>query len=299
MKSAILDLGTNTFHLLIAERNQDKFEILYKTNRPIKLGENITKEDKIIPEAFERALSCLIDFKSKIDEFAVSEIKAMATSAVRSAKNGKEFIATVKAKTGIEIDIIDGEKEAEYIYQGVKLSGAIQGKSLITDIGGGSTEFILCDEKEVFWKQSFNIGASRLMQKFFHSDPLSLDDQTAIEQHLELELRPLKEQIQAFRPEILIGSAGAFETYAEMLDRSFSLESPSGSIDLEAFEKLANQLIKSTHQEREQMDKLIALRVDMIVMATVQTNFILGLTDFKKLMVSTYDLKMGVLACLH
>lgn len=300
MKIAAIDLGTNTFHLIIAEKINDKMNILYKTNKPVKLGEDITKEDRIIPNAFERGVNCLKEFKAALDEYKVVTVRAVATSGVRSASNGQEFIDTVKRETGIRINIIDGEEEANLIYEGVKYSGAIQGKSLIIDIGGGSTEFIFCDEQGFYWKKSFDIGAARLMQKFFKSDPINELDQENIRLHLEETLTELISFGKDFGASTLIGSAGAFETYSAMLNPSIDINRIANApIDIHAYHQLSEKLINATHQERSEMPNLIPLRVDMIVMAAIITNYILAELDFKEIALSTYDLKIGVLQGLN
>lgn len=299
MRYAAIDLGTNTFHLIIAEQSGNKIAIIHKINEPVKLGEEITKNNVIIPAAFERGLNCLKSFRAAINSHQVDKVRAVATSGIRSSNNGQNFIAAVKQQTGIEIEIINGDQEAEYIYQGVKSSGVIMGKSLIMDIGGGSTEFILCDEDEIIWKKSYNIGASRLMQKFFTSDPLSKTDSDAIITHLQEELKALNVIVKEFGPQTLIGSAGAFETYAEMINPTVNLAQISNAeIDLPKYHQLSKQLLQSTHQQRSQMKGLIPLRVDMIVMATLQINYILNQFNFKHMKLSTYDLKMGILASL-
>ncbi|WAC40883.1 exopolyphosphatase [Pedobacter sp. SL55] len=296
MKIAAIDLGTNTFHLIIAEQTASELKIIYKTNQPIKLGEDITKENKIIPAAFERGVNCLKDFKASLDEYNITKIRAVATSGVRSASNGQVFINTVKKETGITIDIIDGEEEANLIYEGVKLSGAIQGKSLIMDIGGGSTEFIFCDENGYYWKKSFDIGAARLMQKFFKSDPISNTDQESINQHLKDTLTELIAFGKEFGATTLIGSAGAFETYAEVIDPTIAIrEMAKAPIAIDAYHQLSKKLIGSTHQERATMPNLISLRVDMIVMASIITDYVLAELNLLQITLSTYDLKMGVL----
>lgn len=296
MKVAAIDLGTNTFHLIIAEKDGDKLTVLYKTNSPVKLGEDITKDNCIIPRAFERGLACLLAFKATLDKHQVTSVRAVATSGVRSATNGQEFIDTVKKETGITIDIIDGNEEAHLIYEGVKLSGAIKGKSLIMDIGGGSTEFIFCDEQGFYWKKSFDIGAARLMQKFFKSDPINSVDQVNIHQHLQETLAELIVFGKEFKATTLIGSAGAFETFSAMLNPSVDINKISkGEIDFASYRQLAEQLINSTHQERTEMPNLIPLRVDMIVMASLITNYVLQELSLKTIKLSTYDLKMGVL----
>lgn len=299
MRLAVIDLGTNTFHLIIAEQNIGELQVIYKTNQPVKLGEDITKDNLIIPAAFERGITCLEEFKTQIDKYEVDVIKATATSGVRSAKNGQAFVEAVRERIGIEIDIIDGDEEAQYIYEGVKWSGAITGKSLIMDIGGGSTEFILCDEENLVWKKSYNIGAARLMQAFFKSDPINETDTNSITNHLAEELKALKIICKEYAPETLIGSAGAFETFAGMIKPDIDIKNTStADIALPAYRKLASKLITSTHQERANMEGLIPLRVDMIVMASILTNYILDELAIKAIKLSTYDLKMGVLQSL-
>ena len=299
MKIAAIDLGTNTFHLIIARIINNSLEILYKVNEPVKLGEDITKENLIIPSAFERGINCLKQFKLALDDYQVDLVKATATSGVRSAKNGLDFVETAKLETGISIDVIDGDEEAQLIYEGVKLSGAITKKSLIMDIGGGSTEFILCDEHELFWKKSYNIGAARLMQLFFKSDPINEFDKQEILNHLTKELGDLKMKCEQFKPETLIGSAGAFETFTQMLFPEFKIKDiSSAEIPYSAYQQLSKKLINASQNERRKMPNLIPLRVDMIVMASILTNYVLSEMNIQQIRLSTYDLKMGVLNSL-
>lgn len=296
MRIAVIDLGTNTFHLIIAETGYAAPKIIYKTNEPVKLGEDLTKDNLIIPTAFERGINCLQKFKVIIDQHKVDQIKAVATSGVRSAQNGQKFVDTVKTLVDIQIDIINGDQEAEYIYNGVKWSGAISNVSLIMDIGGGSTEFVLCDTEKLIWKKSYNIGAARLMQIFFKSDPINDNDLAAIQQHLDQHLQELVNVCQQYQPQTLIGSAGAFETFAEMINWELNIESISQiEINYSAYQELSQALLKATHVERANMPRLIPLRVDMIVMACLLTNYVLDQLSIKHLKLSTYDLKMGVL----
>ena len=296
MKIAAIDLGTNTFHLIIAEKEGNEMNVIYKTNKPVKLGEDITLANQIIPAAFERGIDCLKEFRATLDRYEVTKIRAVATSGVRSASNGQEFIDTAKQATGIAIEVINGDEEANLIYEGVKFSGAIKGKSLIMDIGGGSTEFIFCDEEGFYWKKSFDIGAARLMQKFFKSDPINEIDQQQINTHLNENLTELIDFGLNFNAETLIGSAGAFETYSAMINPSLNLNDvANASIDIGSYHHLSKKLINATHNERTAMPNLIPLRVDMIVMASLITNYVLAALELKKITLSTYDLKMGVL----
>lgn len=301
MRIAVIDLGTNTFHLLIAEIRGQNFEVLYKTNVPVKLGEGRINDHIIIPEAFERGIKCLKNFKETILKFKAEKIRATATSAVRSAANGKDFVQSVKGQTGIEINILSGDEEASFIYEGVKLSGAIDDLSLIMDIGGGSVEFILCDTEKLIWKKSYNIGAARLMQRFFKSDPISEEDKNNILTHIQHELTDLFEICRQYQPKTLIGSAGAFETFAELVSSVKELvldldTLQSYHFDFDEYINLSIKLINSTHQQRVEMPGIIPLRVDLIVIATLITNYVLGRLQINQLKLSTYDLKMGVLS---
>lgn len=296
MIAAVIDLGTNTFHLIIAKVSTTKIDILFKTNEPVRLGQGRINENVIISEAFERGINTLKSFKQQIEKYQVEVVKAVATSAIRSAENGADFVNAAKKETGIYIEVASGDDEATYIFKGVKATGAIKSTALIMDIGGGSTEFIICDENNIHWKKSYNIGAARLMQAYFKSDPISTEDQTAIINHLDHELSELISACNQYQPKQLIGSAGAFETFVEMLYEDIDLTTiKSATIDISRYQQLADQLISSTHMERDQLPNLLKLRVDMIVMASIITNYVIGKCNIKTLSLSTYDLKMGVL----
>ncbi len=287
MTAAVIDLGTNTFHLIIAEVVDSSVHVLYKTNVPVKLGEGRINEHIIIPAAFERGIQTLKTFQKTIKAYGATTVKAIATSAVRSASNGTDFV------------VITGDQEAIYIFNGVKATGVISGLSLIMDIGGGSTEFIICDNEQLLWKKSYDIGAARLLQAYFNTDPISQSDQQAITDHLDKELIELKEACSLYQPKHLIGSAGAFETFAAMLIKDLEIKSiKSAPIDLTAYHELAQKLITSNHDERDAMPDLIKLRVDMIVIASILTNYVIDNLKIAELSLSTYDLKMGVLHTL-
>lgn len=296
MKAAVIDLGTNTFHLIIAEITPDGVEVIYKTNLPVQLGQGRINENMIIPEAFERGIQALKDFKTTIDSYQAEVVSAIATSAIRSASNGADFVTAAAGRAGIQINVVTGEQEAAYIFNGVKATGVITERSLIMDIGGGSTEFIICDPTGYLWKKSYNIGAARLLQAYFHSDPISKEDQAAINGHLDVELLALKEACAFHQPKVLVGSAGAFETFAAMLLKDTDVKTIRSAVfNLDEYLALSEKLITSTHAQRVNMPNLIPLRVDMIVIASLLTNYILEELQLKAISLSTYDLKMGVL----
>jgi len=295
---AIIDLGTNTFHLLIAEINENRPKVIFQETIAVKLGEGGMRDGMINDLAFDRGVSAIRQFKTSIDHHGVFQIKAFATSALRSALNSENFIKKIVTETGIKIEIIDGNREAELIFSGVRAAINMKDQSsLIMDIGGGSVEFIICDQDQLLWKKSFDIGSARLMDQFHKSDPISESNITELHSYLNVVLINLKTQLDSFEPKQLIGSAGAFETFASMLDPNFIIqfEKPEFTIDLDQFKKISKFIIESNHEERAVTAGIPAVRVDMIVVATLLTRYVLDLHEFKTLKLSTHSLKEGVL----
>ena len=297
-----MDLGTNTFHLLIAEANASAPKELLHLYEPVKLGQGGINKGVILPDAFERGIKTMQKFRENIQRFGTGKVKAIATSALRSTSNGKDFIEQVKQHTGIAIEVIDGDREAAYIYKGVKASGCLSAEnSLIMDIGGGSVEFIICNQEQIFWKQSFEIGAARLMDKFHQVDPISAEAITELQEYLDHTLVPLFEAVKNIEISKLIGSSGAFETFAEVtaLEKGhpFDLKTIKYmGLNLLEFNQLTARLISSTHHERAVTKGIIPLRVDMIVVASLITRYILSKLEIDEAAMSTYSLKEGVLA---
>lgn len=301
-KRAVLDLGTNTFHLLIAEISESTINFLYQETIAVKLGEGGINQGIITDEAFERGMNAIDRFAERINRYKVNEIRAAGTAALRSAVNGAAFIEEVKRRTGIAVKLIDGGLEAELIYEGVKQAVKL-GKEpvLIMDIGGGSTEFILADENAVFWKKSYPLGAAKLMDKFHKHDPISEEEVGTIHQHLDEHLTELKQICHRYKPQVLIGSAGAFETFAALTVHHFQLaeellKQPEFSFKMDQFAYISSEIVKSRHKERAANPLIVSVRVDMIVTATVITDYIIKQFNIPQLKLSAYALKEGLMA---
>jgi exopolyphosphatase/guanosine-5'-triphosphate,3'-diphosphate pyrophosphatase len=299
---AVMDLGTNTFHLLIAEGVIDNFNEIIHQHIAVKIGEGGIGKDIILPVAFNRGVETMKRFQQDIAANDVVRVKAIATSALRCASNGNDFITRVKDETGIEIEIIDGDREAAYIYQGVKASDLLSTEnSLIIDIGGGSVEFIIGNNEHLTWKQSFEIGAARLMERFHHSDPIPPASIEALNLYLENTLTDLFAAVAITPIDNMIGSSGAFETFAELIEAErsdlFDLKKIKVyDFDEEELLNVTDQLIISSHAERVSNNYIIPVRVDMIVVASLITRYIMQKLDIKNVALCTYSLKEGVLA---
>jgi exopolyphosphatase/guanosine-5'-triphosphate,3'-diphosphate pyrophosphatase len=299
---AVMDLGTNTFHLLIAEGSADNFTTLFKTTEAVKLGEGGINKGTIQPEAFARGLAAMQRFQDLMLEHKVTDIKAIATSAIRSAANGQDFIDQVNQTTGIQIQLINGEQEAGYIYKGIDASGCLNDdNALIMDIGGGSVEFIIANEDQVLWKKSFEIGAARLMDKFHQTDPIPVASIKELTRYLDTTLVELFAAAFKFKPKTLIGSSGAFESFAEIIElkkgRKFDINQIKAyEFDTDDLLDVIELLMKSTHSLRANMKGIIPVRVDMIVVASLLTIYMMQKLALPDVMMSTYSLKEGVLS---
>jgi exopolyphosphatase/guanosine-5'-triphosphate,3'-diphosphate pyrophosphatase len=299
---AIIDMGTNTFHLLIAEMSA-KPKILVREREASKIGKGGISKKTITKEGFERALKTLEKFKVLIDEQGVRKTLAFGTSAVRNADNGTQLIEEIKEKFGFDARIIDGDEEADYIYRGVRAGLDLGPKnSLIVDIGGGSCEFIIGNQNGVQWKRSFEIGGQRLLEEFQKTDPIDPDDVKKLHDFLKEQLKPLADQLDHYKPSTLVGVSGTFDTLSEMFcgrkNLPYYRDDSETPFDIEFFPEIFSDLLKNDRAGRLALPGMIEMRVEMIVVACVLVDVILHLRKFNNIRVSTYSLKEGVLASL-
>lgn len=293
-------MGTNTFHLMMVNVSGEKFRVTYREKIAVKIGEKGINQGFITDEAIERALATIRTFHHEIKAQGVDEIFATATSAIRNAKNGHELIARIEEETGIKARIISGLEEAELIYFGVSKALVIGDEpALIMDIGGGSIEFIIGTTKEILWKQSFELGGQRLLEIFHHHDPIVPEEINALENYLLVKLEELFDACAIHKPKTLIGSSGTFDTLSEIYQRKSGIilneEMTEYPFSLEAFEKIFHEIIEKKREKRLAIPGMIAMRVDMIVVAAVLIKFIIDSLSISSMRVSAYALKEGVL----
>ena len=298
---AIIDLGTNTFHLLIAERAGNKASILYSEKQAVKIGLGGINHGIITDDGVLRALNCIQSFKVAMQERNVIRVQALGTSALRNAVNGKDVIQKIKVETGIKVKLISGNEEAEYIYFGVRSALDLgTEKSLIVDIGGGSVEFIIGDQKKIYWKQSFEIGAQRLLEQYQKHDPILAEEVKQLEIYLENSLTPLRKAIQVFKPLTVAGSSGTFDTLSEIYCFNHNIDistlRPETPLTIPDFYKIHYELLIKSRAQRLKIPGMIEMRVDMIVVASCLVKYLLDNFPFQKIRVSSYSLKEGVLA---
>jgi exopolyphosphatase / guanosine-5'-triphosphate,3'-diphosphate pyrophosphatase len=301
--SAIIDMGTNTFHLLIAEQQGDKLKYIYRERIPVKIGMGGINQGIITEEASERALQAMQLFKQTLDEFEVKQVLAFATSALRNARNGKAIAENITQHTGIAIHIISGAQEAEYIFMGARQAINMDDElNLVMDIGGGSVEFIIGNTKGISWKRSFEVGGQRLLEKFHKTDPISDEERKSLDLYFDEQLIELKAALNQFQPKVLIGSSGTFDTLSDIyckrmgIDKNF--DDPETPLSVEGFDEIFTELIHKNREERLRIPGMIAMRVDMIVVACCLIDWLLKNYPMQRVRVSTYALKEGALSVM-
>jgi exopolyphosphatase/guanosine-5'-triphosphate,3'-diphosphate pyrophosphatase len=302
-KVAIIDLGTNTFHLLVAEWDGRRYQIIRRDRLAVKLGVGGINQGIITEEGISRALEALKIFKAAIEEEPVKRVVALGTSAFRNAQNGASVTALVQQQTGIEVKIISGDDEADYIYKGIRDAIPLgEQPSLIVDIGGGSVECIIGNGHQVFWKHSFEIGGQRLLERFHQHDPILPEEVKKLNIYLSDTLQPLMEQIAKFKPSGLIGSSGTFDTLSDIHCIRYNLpqqpDAPETPLTFQSFYETFDLLLVKNRSERLLIPGMIEMRVDMIVVTCCLIKFFLDHHTFNDIRVSSYSLKEGVLAAL-
>jgi exopolyphosphatase/guanosine-5'-triphosphate,3'-diphosphate pyrophosphatase len=291
---AAIDLGTNTFHLLVVEKGEHQFfKEIYRERRFVKLAEEGI--GTIGEKPFQRGIQTLIDFKKKSDELGVPSVKLFGTAALRTASNGANFVEKIFEETGQRIQLISGQEEARLIHEGVGLAVPFEAeKSMIIDIGGGSVEFIIADKKQVYWAQSFPVGVAILFKQFHRNDPITEGEISAINTFLEKELQPLLDELAKHEIHTLLGASGAFEI-AEIMLPQYRRDDLHSIIPIEKFLPLYHEMLASSTPERLALKGMPAQRVDLIIVAYLLINFVLQRTDIQQMAISKYAVKEGVL----
>ena len=300
-KYAVIDLGTNTFHLLIAERDaQGAWATLLRERVFVQLAEDGI--DRIGPAAYARGLKTLLAFRQQLQTHGVppEAILAYGTAALRMAGNAVEFLQEVREQTGIRAKVIDGKREAELIFQGVQQAVPFpNNRVLVMDIGGGSVELILAEGEQVLWQQSFPIGVAVLFRQFHKNDPIAPDEIRAVQQHLDELLTELWTLLDSHPTPTLVGAAGAFDTIDNLLLDPATKPALYGWVSIADFEQLYQRIIQSTLAEREAWAKLAPERRQMIVVGMVLIRHVLQRGAMQEIYTSEYAMKEGMLGELE
>jgi exopolyphosphatase/guanosine-5'-triphosphate,3'-diphosphate pyrophosphatase len=301
MHIAALDLGTNSFHLLIADVHPDgSFTPLAREKEMLRLGDHVSREGRIPPDAADLAVATVRRMKMLADAADASEVVACATSAIRLATNGCDLVDRIERETGVEVEVISGLTEARLIFGAIRASVVLEpAPALCFDLGGGSLEVMVGAASGMQWAASENLGVARLTNDFVHSDPISKSDRRALRDHLRDTLAPIAEQISRFEPTLVVGSSGTLEDLARMVAARRHAQLPVSLNQLaftrEEFLRLHDDILSSKASERRKMDGLEPRRVDLIVAGSIFLATAMEVCEFDAMTVSEWSLREGIL----
>lgn len=297
MRIAILDLGSNTFNLKVFEDTND--QIIFNDKIPVKLLKGNANNDSITTEAKDRAIEALKVHKKTISNLGVEKGFAFATSAIRSTKNGGELVDQIYSELGIKVHVIDGQQEAQFIFEGVKKAVSVE-SGLIVDIGGGSTELVYIDNYNFSWGESYLLGVGRILEKFNFSNPAKAEQFENLKNHLDEQWGSLPQSLNHSTINTLIGSSGSFDTLYDLVASKnntplLSEEQVRGEIlveDILHFEKLLKFM---TTEERLNVPGMLEMRAEMMHISVFLMAYLIRKFSVKKVLLSTYALKEGVI----
>ncbi len=297
IRLCVIDIGSNSFHSVVFDAFPDgTFEIVDKLKEMVRLGEGGFRNHHLTDEAQQRGLDALHKIKKMGDEDGVADYVACATSAVREADNGGAFIERVREETGLYIRTISGETEAELIYKAVRQAVDLSEPSLLVDIGGGSTEFIVADRSGTHFATSLKLGAARLTEEFVSTDPVSKTEFQALRAHIRKELGPIFRAAHDAGVKRVVGSSGTLQNIASL---AASASGEAGQIFDYVFDALTIRRVTKTLMTSDRAQRLATpgiqeKRVDQIVAGATLIDVVLKDLGVKRFEVSPDALREGI-----
>ena len=297
---ASIDIGSNTARLLILESTGDqKFKLLVSKRSITRLGEGIDAQGKLTEHRMQTTLKVLSRFRQICLENGDPPLFAVATSAVREASNGQEFVRLAKKETGIDIKIIPWEEEARLTLEGVYWKIPHENRKVITlDIGGGSTEFILSEGKNIKGFCSTSLGVVRLTEKFITQHPVDEKEYHSLQNHLQYELQTVKNKLSAFLPELLIGTAGTVTTLAALKENIYPYDPEKihgSTFSRPEAESILDDLKGKSLSQRLLLKPIEPGREDLIIAGTAIVLETMRAFGCEILTVSEYSLREGLI----
>jgi exopolyphosphatase/guanosine-5'-triphosphate,3'-diphosphate pyrophosphatase len=295
---AAIDVGSNSIHMVIAQADADGgLTTLWRLKEMVGLGRISFPSKRLTYHAMDRAVETLRRFQEEAKRRQCERIVAVATSAVREAENGGDFVQRTRRELGLHVRVISARDEARLIYLGVRHEMQLKGgPHLIFDVGGGSVEFIVGDAEKPLMLESRKLGAARMTAKFVKSDPIDGDELKALLSHYEQELAPIVEGIKGHRIAAVVGTSGTIETLAAMCGEE---EGSNGDttcyISASALAKLVSDLLECRSKDRARMKGLDDDRKDQILAGALLVNRLMQLLDIKRMQVCGSALREGLL----
>ncbi len=293
-----LDLGTNTFLLLIAEVSAGSLTAVFEKETVVRLGKGVDANGNLNDEAMQRGLACLREYATLAREHGCEKIIAVGTSALRDAKNREAFLTLIKQETGIAINVISGETEARLTYRGALSNKRDLREPLaIIDIGGGSTEVVLGTHEKIMSARSADIGSVRLTERLLKHDPVQAEEVQTLREHAEHLMRATWPLSELQNVASMLGTAGTITTLAAMAQGLTQYEPEridNFVLTFSSLNEIVSTLVRLPIAERKKLAGLNPARADVILAGALLLETFMQIYGFEEIVVSNRGLRHGV-----
>lgn len=307
MRIAALDLGSNSFHLLVADVRPDGgLEAVVRDKEMLRLGSLVAERGEIGEEGMEAAVEVVRRFHAMAESLHAEREVACGTAALRRAADTPVLLDRIRRATGIDVSVIDGQEEARLIFAAVRTSVVIDpAPALALDLGGGSLELMVGDQRELLWATSLEIGVARLTSQAVRSDPPTGADRRRLLRLVDEALDPHLEAIVARQPHGALGSSGTLTTLIALAAGSNADGRPTRSttpervnqltVDLDELRVLQRRLLRLTSAERASLPGVDAKRADLLPAGVVTCVRVMERTGVTQLTGCEWALREGMI----
>lgn len=300
MRIAALDLGSNSFHLLVADVHPDgSFESLTREKEMLRLGDEVSRHGCIRPAALERVIATVQHLRRLAEADGATEIVAKATSAIRTAANGSEVVDLIETDAGLHVEVISGLEEARLIFSAIRASVVLDpGPAVCFDLGGGSAEIMVGDAAGLRYAASEPLGVGRLTAELVSSDPLNKHDRKQLEARIRSTLAPVAEVVAPLQPRMAVGSSGTINDLATMAVAARTGTMPPESngvrITIDDVRALHERIVEATTAERRRMPGLEEQRAELAPAGSMFLLVAMEIFELAELTVSDWALREGI-----
>ena len=290
---AAIDLGSNSFHLLVARREHGEMRTLDRIKEMVRLGGGLDAKGNLDPAVQDRAFACLARFGQRLRGIPQENLRAVGTQTLRRMKNANAFLMIAETALGCSIDIIAGREEARLIYLGVTQGVAgLEGRNLVIDIGGGSTELVIGEGMKPLEMESLQYGCVSLTRRFFGEGRISRKSWNKAVNSAMADLQELRLRYLGAGWDVAIGSSGTIKAVGEICRRMGWVEK---DISADALYMLRDSLLRFDTIDSVKLPGLTERRHPVLVGGLAMLQACFEVLEIESMKVSPYALREGVL----
>ncbi|MHB1487070.1 MAG: Ppx/GppA phosphatase family protein [Acidimicrobiales bacterium] len=300
MRIAALDLGSNSFHMLVARLLPGRgFEVLAKEKETLRLGEAVARTGEVGVELSDRAVQVVRRMRSLAENMGVDELVALGTAALREAEDGPYLVDRFRDEAGVEVQVIGGRREAQLVFRAVRSAVLLDpSPALALDLGGGSLEIMVGDQQRLIWATSVRLGVARLTAEFVTSDPPSAHDVEALTMAVEAALSPLGAVIDELGPKMLVGSSGTLCALGRMASALETGVSPASvnqlTVSGDNLGEVRRLMLTEPLARRSRIEGMDARRADLAPAGSILLAWVMERFGFDDLVLSDWALREGI-----